>query len=493
VKDLFLPFWVVLLPFVVLATANAAGYRYGASDQAFYTPAVMQRLDPTLFPRDARLLNAQADLTFADETLAALSRVTRARLPVLFAALYVVSLALIVFAAFCMAGDMFSQRWTAVALVAAISLRHAIARAGTNTLEGYFHPRQLAFALGALALCAFLKRRYIPLLVLLAGAAALHPTTTLWFVVWLYVATILAEPARRRALALVPIACLPVGWWAVAAGPLTGRLLTMDGEWRAAIGDKDYLFPLEWPAYAWMLNLGYVAILAGVWRVRRSSGALRPRETALVAGCLSLVLVFAVALVLQLRGVALAVQLQPARVFWMLDWLATIYLVWLLAESGRASQPARAAIVAGCLAVFATARGFYIMQVQFPDRPIAQIDVRDDDWRRVMAWARATDRHAGWLADPLHAARYGTSVRVAGARDVFVEALKDSALGMYDRAIAIRTRDRLAEIPDFPALTPVRARELARSHDLDFLVTEAALDLPVAFESGRLRVYRIKD
>ena len=492
-KGLLLPSSFYLLPFLVLATANAAGYRYGASDQAFYTPAVMARLDPGLFPRDSRLLNTQAHLTLADETVAALARATRADLPVLFAVLYVVSLALLAFAGFCMAGEMFRHRSTGVALVAAVSLRHAIARAGTNTLEGYFHPRQLAFALGALAVCAFLKRRGILVLVLLAGAAALHPTTTLWFVVWLYVAMLVAEPGRRLALAIAPVVCLPVGWWAVAAGPLAGRLVTMDEEWLAAIADKDYLFPAGWPAYAWVLNLGYVAILALVWRVRRSYAALRPRETALAAGCLSLVAVFAVALVFQARGLALAVQLQPARVFWMLDWLATIYLVWLFAEGGRAARPVRAALVAACLATLAAVRGFYIMQVQFPNRPLAQIDVRDDDWGRVMVWARSTDRDAGWLADPLHAARYGTSVRVAGARDVFVEALKDSALGMYDRAIAIRTRERLVEVEDFHALTPTRARELGRAHDLDFLVTEAALDLPVAFQSGELRVYRITD
>ena len=56
-----------------------------------------------------------------------------------------------------------------------------------------------------------------------------------------------------------------------------------------------------------------------------------------------------------------------------------------------------------------------------------------------MAWARTTDSGSGWLADPLHAVVYGTSVRVAGERDVFVEAVKDAAIGMYDRDIAMRT------------------------------------------------------
>ena len=43
---------------------------------------------------------------------------------------------------------LYPNRWTVVALLAACTLRHAIAKSGTNTLEGYFHPRQLAFAFG---------------------------------------------------------------------------------------------------------------------------------------------------------------------------------------------------------------------------------------------------------------------------------------------------------------------------------------------------------
>jgi hypothetical protein len=213
-----------------------------------------------------------------------------------------------------------------------------------------------------------------------------------------------------------------------------------------------------------------------------------------VAGCLSLVGIFAIALALQSRALALAIQLQPARIFWMLDFMATVYLVWLLCEGAGVRRHARRAMaVAALIALFAVARGIYIMQVQFPDRPLARFGVADDDWGRVMSWARGTDRGSGWLADPLHAARYGTSVRVAAGRDVFVEALKDSALGMYDRAVAMRTRDRLAELGDFPALTADRARALAGKHALDYLVTESKLELPVAFQSGPLHVYRLRD
>ena len=66
------------LAFGLVATANGAGYRYGVSDQAFYIPVVMRSIDPTLFPRDASLIDAQGHLMATDEILAALVRTTGA-------------------------------------------------------------------------------------------------------------------------------------------------------------------------------------------------------------------------------------------------------------------------------------------------------------------------------------------------------------------------------------------------------------------------------
>ena len=51
--------------FVVLATANSGGYRYGVSDQALHVPAMARQLDATLFTRDAELLAAQSSRTAA--------------------------------------------------------------------------------------------------------------------------------------------------------------------------------------------------------------------------------------------------------------------------------------------------------------------------------------------------------------------------------------------------------------------------------------------
>jgi hypothetical protein len=326
---------------------------------------------------------------------------------------------------------------------------------------------------------------------LVAAAGAVHPTTALWFAIWLAVATVLGERHLRRPIAVGVAAGAALGSWAMVAGPLAGRLIRMDPVWLETIGSKDYLFPLNWPASAWLVNLGYVPLILWAFRRRQAAGLLVPREGALVAGCLSLVAVFAATLPLNAARIALAIQLQPARVFWMLDFLAVVYVVWAAAE-GTAAGPRRARLVALTILVLSLVRGVYIMAVEFPDRRVAQIDIGDGDWARTMAWARATRPDTGWLADPGHAARYGTSVRVAAQRDVFVEAIKDGAVGMYDRATAIRTRERVEALGDFTTLTPERARALAQQYDLDYLVSEQRLDLPVEFSSGRFSVYRLR-
>ena len=475
-----------LVPFVLLATLNSGGYRYGASDQAFYIPAVLERLDPALFPRDGVVLGAQTKLTVIDELIAGLARATGASLPSLFATLYLLALLTLAAGVWMIGRWLYVSAWTSVALLAALTLRHAIARSGTNTLEGYFHPRMVAYALGALAIAFFLRRSIGAAAVLLAIGAAVHPTTAVWFGIWLTVAAAIAEPRLRRPILVLAVAGTAVAIWLVLAGPLAGRLMIMDDEWRRLLASKDYLFPLQWPVYAWVINLGYVPLIALIHRQRVSAGLVDSHERALVLGSSILLVIFAGALICHAIGIVLSFQLQPARVFWMFDFLAVVHAVWWLGERNFR----RPAIVAATITALSLARGIYVLAEV--ERTPVQLTIPDDDWGRVMAWAKTTDTGAGWLADPMHAVLYGTSVRVAGERDVLVEAVKDAAIGMYAREIAIRTDQRMRDVGDFTALTAGEATRLGARYGMDYLVTEGRLDLPLAFESGALRVYRLR-
>jgi hypothetical protein len=477
--------------FVILATLNSAGYRYGASDQALYIPAVVRHLEPRAFPQDRTLIDTQARLMLNDEVIAATARLTRASLPHLFVALYVATLALLFAAAIVFGGRMYRTGWTVLALAAALTLRHAIAKTGANTLEGYFHPREAAFAFGILAAAAFLGRKDRAAVLLLVCVAVMHTTVALWFSLWLGVAFGIERPRARRAVAAVATVMVLGAIAVLASGAMAARFVRMDPDWLAVIADKDYLFPLSWPLNVWLTNLITVPIVVLGWRARRRAGLTVARETPLMLGALTLVLVFFVSLPFNAMRLAIAVQLQIPRIFWILDFLATAYLVWWLCEGRRGAQR-RALLVALAIVLLSTARGVYSCFIEFPDRKIFAVELSPPDWRDAMRWARETDPRSGWLADPMHAVIFGSSVRAAGHRDVFLEQVKDRALAMYDRAVAMRVADRERALQSLAWNTPEGARALARRYSLDYLVTDRALDLPLAHRSGALFIYRIR-
>ena len=485
-----LPFAFCL--FVVLATLNSAGYRYGASDQALYVPSVLLKMDPALYPQDRVLINAHARLMVVDEILAGTVRLTGLSVEHLFVGLYVTSLVLLVAGAGRIGAHLYRTRWAVVALGAALTLRHAIAKTGANSLEGYFHPRQLSFAIGVLAIAAFLERRERVAAALILGAAVVHPTTAFWFMVWLVVATWFGRPEWRKALTVCAAALIAAGAFALWRGPLAGRLAPMDADWLAVIADRDYLFPLAWPVDVWVTNLIAIPVIVFCWRARARARLTVAGETPVVIGALALACIFFAWLPLSAAHVAIAVQMQVTRVFWMIDFLGTVYLVWAIAEGTATTTGRRAAIAAVVNLSLSTARGVYGCFIQFPDRRILAIDIQHPDWRDAMAWARTTDPGSGWLADPHHAAIYGSTVRAAGHRDVLVDLLKDPAIAMYDRAIAMRLADRRRALATLAWDTPDGARGLARRYGLDYLVIDRELDLPLAHQAGSLFIYRIR-
>jgi len=479
----------------VLATLNSGGYRYGAADQAFYLPAVERAIDSSLFPHDRALLDAQDRLQLFDEAMALTHQWSGLSLPWLFAATYAGGLLLLFVAGLLVGRQLFASWWAVAALGLALTLRHRIAKTGVNTLESYMHPRMLAFALGLAALAAFLRGRDWLALGLVAAAGVLHPTIAAWFGLWLLVALAAGQPQRRPALTAIAGALGLAGCWALVWGPLQGRLVRMDPAWLDVLGSKDYLFPTAWPFDAWLVNLAYPIAIVLVYRLRRVRGLTSARETGLTIGSLVMVAVFLATLPLVAARLALAVQLQISRMFWMLDLWATVYLIWALVDGPRGRRAVSRAIVVGVLAVASLGRGLYATYVEGERRPwgpsFATLGAPASSWSDVMQWLRETPAGSNVLADPGHAWRYGTSVRVSG-RDVYLEEVKDAAIALYSRNVAMRVAERTQALGDFATLSEARARALATRYDLDYLVTVRSLDLPLKYQAGPFHVYELK-
>lgn len=496
------------LAFALAATANAAGYRYGVADQAFYVPAVLQHLDHNLFPRDGALIGSQARLLVFDELFAWIHTSTSISIPLLFFAGYLATLGVAYTALVALGRHFFVSGWTVAAFVAAATLRHRITKTGANTLEGHFHPRMLAFAIGLCALVAVMRRRTLAAWLLVALAGTLHPTTAIWFAIWIGVAFFVHEPRLRWPLA---IAALTLGGAAAVIFVRSSlSLAPMDDAWVAAFADKDYIFPTtDWSVGSWLLNLLLPAIIIGTFVARRRAGVVHDREAGIVAGCLVLVAIFVGSLPFIAMRSALIVQLQVSRVFWMADLLATIYALWWIAEAAalaRANRGARASWRAPALAIVLTlaaaGRGWYVWTVEHADRPLVGIDLPADEWRDVSLWIRAhTAPTTHVLVDPGHAWKYGTSVRVSAERDVLLEDVKDAAIALYDRAVALRVTERRAALQDFDRLDAAQVRALQSRYDLQYLVTERSspvgrqpdgqVPFDEVYRNARFHVYRL--
>jgi hypothetical protein len=491
------------LLFAIVATLNTAGYRYGAGDQAGHLPSVLRHLDPRLFPRDSALIDAQSRLAVFDEVLARAMSVIPASLEAWCFALYVATLALLYAGLIRLGGAYLQSGWALAAFVAVATIRHRIARTSANTLEGYFHPRQLAFAIGIIGVAETMRARPWTALAAAIVAGVVHPMTGLWFLAWIGVALFVEQPSLRRVLAIG-------GGVAAAAGVALlagGFLLTerMDEAWLATLAGKDYLFATDWGPLPWIFNVSYPVVIAATFLARRRGGVLVPGETGVVAGCLALVGIFFATLPFVAAKVAAAVQLQISRVFWMADLLALLGAVWWLAEATRRSAPAaaepaapaadrtwRPALVFALVAAFAVARGSYALWVEHPERSFVALRAPADAWTDVSAYLRReTGPSTHVLADPNHAWRFGTSLRVLAARDVFLENVKDEAMSMYDRRMAQRVAERRAALGTFEELSAPELRALGRRFALDVVVAEHDLALPELYRNGRFRVYRL--
>jgi hypothetical protein len=476
--------------FVVLATANAGMYRYGVSDQAFYIPVITRALDPAAFPRDAALIDAQGRLMLADEVLAGLVRATGASIDALFFAGYLLSLVLLFGGLVAIGRRLYVNPWTTCALAAAFTLRHQITRTSANTFEPYFHPRMLAFGIGVTAVAACLHRRAWLAVALVALAGATHTTTGLWFAVLVGIALVVNDPWWRRIAVPGALVAAGVAAWALLAGPLRGRLVPMDDIWLQAVASKDSLFASEWPFSAWAANLGTLALLWGAHRFRVSRGHATLEERGVVWGATALVALFLVTLPAVAARVALPVQLQISRVFWLVDLVATIALIGALADTRWIARFGRPALAA-CLVALAAGRGAYILFVEHPERPLFRLHLADTPWHEAMRFVATLPKNAHVLADSGHAWRYGTSVRVSGGRDVFLEETKDAAVAIYSRDVAVRVVERIRALGDLAAKAPEDVERLGEQYGVTHVVMQGRLPLRPVFENSEFRVYAL--
>jgi hypothetical protein len=185
----------------------------------------------------------------------------------------------------------------------------------------------------------------------------------------------------------------------------------------------------------------------------------------------------------------LAVQLQITRVFWVMDFIVMAYVAWWMTRHRRA-----AVAVVALLAVASAARGYFLLEVNQPERRMVTVSLPDTPWNEAMTWLRTQPADWHVLADPDHAWKHGVSLRLAATKDTVLESVKDSALSLYDRDIAMRVAARTRDLVDFDRLTTTRALSLDATYDLDVVIVETfhILDLPVLYRNAKFVIYDLR-
>ncbi len=337
--------------FGLAATANSGGYRYGVSDQAFYAPPSSRTSIRISFRATRRLLATESRLMWSDEIVAG-SVARPASGP-----------------AAAVSGSV--RRGPAGPVRGGLPVRprrrtldlgHRCAadpgdippphRKDRRELPRRLHaPADDRVRMRRARARGSARRAVQPRRDLDLGQRVWHPTTAFWFAIVVGVAIVAARPRWRRAAFLLAGMSALLALWAVLRGPLSGRLVIMDPAWLSVLAEKDYLFPHEWPAYAWVANLAYPIIVLLIFRLRRARGVAVPAEGPLVAGLIVLVAFFVLSLPFTMIRMALAVQMQVTRVFWILDFTTAAYLAWWLMDdrlrhrrvgrAGRRRDPGR--------------------------------------------------------------------------------------------------------------------------------------------------------
>jgi hypothetical protein len=126
-------------------------------------------------------------------------------------------------------------------------------------------------------------------------------------------------------------------------------------------------------------------------------------------------------------------------VFWVVDFLAALYVIAAAGESLRRTSMVTLAVV---LLTASVARATYIMWSEHAERRLFQVSLVSSPWMDAMHWIAGQPLNVHVVAAPDHAFKYGVSVRVAACRDVLLEDDKDSAVAMYSRPIAERVVER---------------------------------------------------
>jgi len=286
------------------------GYHLGVDDAAIYVPAIKRVADPKLYPFGAEFFMSHAHLSLFPELIGGSARLSHLPIDTVIFAWHVVSIFLLLLAAWQLLGCCFVNsyaRWSGVALLAA-TLSVPVAGTGLVIMDPYLTARSLSTPATLFAIACYLSKRPRWAVAWLVLTAALHPQMAVYGLLFLGVMEVgrrlrLPEAARPVCLAMIG---LPLFDFSPVTGPARECLLS-----------RTFFFVSAWAWYEW---IGVFAPLALLWWLSKASlrhtlPAFRKLAGSLVPFGLVFTAAFVILAIPALEGYT---RLQPMRSFHLL-------------------------------------------------------------------------------------------------------------------------------------------------------------------------------
>ena len=481
----------LLLLALTLAAVAIHGYHYGVQDQFLYVPAIKQHVNPELYPRDGALFQVHTRVMALDDLVALSMRATG--LPADWAVFlwHLLSLYVLLFACLQVSRRCFGERaaqWAAVVGVA-VMLTLEVGATLLFLADEYLHPRTLATAFLLLGLAAVLDRKVVMTLLWVVAAALLHPTMAaagtlhLAFIGW--------RPPKQFAATTQPTAGAGAAFLSL---PLLGG---SNDAWREVLATRWYLYPLQWPWYAWLGVAVPVVLLA--WFARLEQGSGRPAShicrRLIASGLAGVVAGIVVSITPQLERL---IPTEPMRTLHLFTLLTVLLGGGILGERFLRDRATRWALV-----FLPLGAAMFVPQllVLYPGSPHIEWPGRiaRNDWTEAFEWVRQnTPRDAYFALSPRYQESAGEDFhdfRSLAERSALADYSKDRGVVANWPELAPAWREQVQDRDNWEQFAAADFARLKEKYGVTWAILETAhadagLDCPYGNEA--VRVCRIR-
>ena len=458
------------------------GYHPWAEDAELYLPSVEKLLNPRLFPFNAQFFQSHAHLTIFPNVIDASVRISHLPLPYALFLWHLISIFLLLFACWELAGRCFTApvaTYGAVALVAAL-LTLPVAGTALYIMDQYLNPRNLTAFLAILSIAKVLDRKYVLAALLLLFGVAIHP---LMFAFAISFCLLLCGMQNLKPL-----------WSAGCLLPL-GILDPPTAAYHQAVMAHSYFYLTQWHWYEWLGAIGPVFIFLWLTQIARSR-----KMSNLELLCRTLVfyqtafVIIGVVLTVPARFESIA-RLQPMRSLYLSYLLLVLFSGGLLAQFVLKNRWWR------WIVIFLPLCGgmFYAQRALFPAS--AHIEWPDSEprnlWVQAFEWVRGnTPSDAIFALDPYYMHISGedeNGFRAIAQRSRLADGLTDSgAVSMFPPL----AEEWLAQAQAQAAWRQFGAADFRRLHakyGLNWVVLQQSqmADLQCPYQNRAVKVCRV--